>query len=121
MADGDACTIYFNPRCSKCRGTMALLGERGVTPEVVEYLTDAPDRAELERLMGLLAIDDPRAMMRRGEPVYGELGLAGAGRDELLDAIAAHPVLLERPIVVRGDRAVIARPPERALELLDDR
>jgi arsenate reductase (glutaredoxin) len=121
VSGDDACTVYFNPRCSKCRGTMALLGERGVEPEVVEYLADAPDRAELERLMGLLGVDDPRAMMRTGEPVYAELGLADAGPDELLDAMAANPILLERPIVVVGDRAVIARPPERALELLGGR
>ena len=66
----------------------------------------------------MLGIDDPRAMMRTGEPVYRQLGLAGAGRDELLDAVVAHPVLLERPIVVREGRAVIARPPERVLEFL---
>lgn len=120
MTADEVCTIYFNPRCSKCRGARAILDERGVDAEVVQYLVDAPDRAELERLMGLLGIDDPRAMMRTGEPVYGELGLAGAGRDELLEAVAAHPILLERPIVVRGDRAVIARPPERVLELLGE-
>ena len=121
MTAEDACTIYFNPRCSKCRGAKAILDEQGVATEVVQYLVEAPARAELERLMGLLGIDDPREMMRTGEPVYGELGLAGAGRDELLDAIAAHPILLERPIVVRGDRAVIGRPPERVLELLGER
>lgn len=119
MTADDACTIFFNPRCSKCRGAMAILDERGIGTDVVEYLTDAPDRAELERLMGLLGIDDPRHMMRTGEPVYRELGLADAGPDELLDAIAANPILLERPIVVQGDRAVIGRPPERVLELLD--
>lgn len=118
MTAEDACTVFYNPRCSKCRGAMAILAERGVEADVVEYLTDAPDRAELERLMGLLGIDDPREMMRTGEPVYRELGLAGAGRDELLEAVAANPILLERPIVVRGDRAVIGRPPERVLELL---
>jgi arsenate reductase len=111
-------TVYFNPSCSKCRTVQGLLAERGVEADYVRYLDTAPDRAELERVMGLLGIDDPRDMMRTGEPVYRELGLAEAGRDELLDAMAAHPILIERPIVIVGDRAVIARPAERALELL---
>ncbi len=68
--------------------------------------------------MNLLGIDDPRAMMRTGEPVYSELGLSGASKVELVEAITQHPVLLERPIFVLGERAVIARPPERLLELL---
>jgi arsenate reductase len=114
----DDVTVYFNPRCSKCRTARDLLGECELEPTYREYLVEAPDRAELERLMTLLGIDDPRAMMRTGEPVYAELGLADAGPDELLDAITTHPILLERPIVVRGDRAVIARPPERLLDLL---
>jgi arsenate reductase len=125
MSSDDACsddlcdlTVYFNPSCSKCRGARDIIGERGVSADYVEYLETRPDRAELERLMGLLGIDDPRAMMRTGEPVYRELDLAEANGDALLDAIAAHPILLERPIVIRGDRAVIARPPERLLELL---
>lgn len=68
--------------------------------------------------MGLLGIDDPRAMMRTGESVYRELDLAHAGRDALLDAMVQHPILIERPIVVHGDRAVIARPPEKLLDIL---
>jgi arsenate reductase len=68
--------------------------------------------------MGLLAIDDPRLMMRTGEPVYAELGLADREGDDLLEAITEHPILLERPIFVLGDRALIARPPERLLALL---
>jgi arsenate reductase len=119
MADPDV-TVWFNPSCSKCRGARDLLGERGVACELVRYLEDAPSRAELERVMGLLGIDDPRAMMRTGEAVYKDEGLAGASSDELLEAMVKHPILIERPIVIRGDRAVIGRPPERALELLDD-
>ena len=110
--------LYFNPSCSKCRTAQALLADEGVEAEVVRYLEVAPTRQDLDRLMAMLGIDDPRAMMRTGEPVYGELGLADASADELLDAITSHPVLLERPIFVVGDRAVIARPPERLLELL---
>lgn len=113
-------TVYFNPACSKCRTTQGLLAERGVEADYVRYLDQAPTRAELERVMGLLGIDDPRKMMRTGEPAYAELGLADAGADELLDAMTSHPILIERPIVIRGDRAVIARPAERVLELLDD-
>ncbi len=110
--------IYFNPSCSKCRSALALLDERGIDADVIRYLDDAPTRGDLERLMDLLAIDDPRAMIRTGEAVYEELQLENAGSDELLDAMKTHPVLLERPIFVKGDRAVIGRPPERVLELL---
>lgn len=112
-------TVYFNPRCSKCRTAWSLLEERGVDAEQYRYLDARPDRAEIERVMGLLGIDDPRQMMRTAEDVYRELGLAGAGRDALIDAMVEYPVLVERPIVIRGERAVIARPPERALDLLD--
>ena len=111
--------MYFNPRCSKCRTAEGLLQERGVDAEIVRYLDAPPTVDELRRLMRLLGIDDPRAMMRTGEDVYKELHLDTAQGDDLLRAISEHPILLERPIVVRGDRAVIARPPERLLELLD--
>jgi arsenate reductase (glutaredoxin) len=111
-------TVYFNPSCSKCRTVEGILAEKGVEADYVRYLEQAPTRERLLDLMGMLGIDDPRAMMRTGEPVYAELGLASAGPDELLDAIVAHPILLERPIVVREGRAVIARPAERVLEIL---
>jgi arsenate reductase len=111
--------MYFNPRCSKCRTAEGLLQERGVDAEIVRYLDEPPTIADLRRLMKLLGIDDPRAMMRTGEDAYKELQLGDADGDTLLRAITEHPILLERPIVVRGDRAVIARPPERLLELLD--
>jgi arsenate reductase len=111
-------TVWFNPRCSKCRGADEILRDRGVVAEHVHYLDDPPARAEIERVLGLLGLDDPRGMMRTGEPVYAELGLATADRDALIDAMTQHPILIERPIVIRGDSAVIARPPERLLELL---
>jgi arsenate reductase len=111
-------TVYFNPSCSKCRTVEGILAEKGVDADYVRYLDDAPTRERLVELMGMLGIDDPRAMMRTGEPVYRELGLAGAGHDELLDAIVSNPILLERPVVVREGRAVIARPAERVLEIL---
>jgi arsenate reductase len=115
----DEVTVYFNPRCSKCRTAQGILEERGVDANYYRYLEEAPSRADLERVMRLLGTDDPRTMMRTGEDVYKELGLASAGRDALLDAMVANPILIERPIVIKGDRAVIARPPEKVLELLD--
>lgn len=118
MSD-DETTVWFNPSCTKCRGTRDLLSEHGVEARYAEYLQEAPSRQELERVMGLLGIDDPRQMMRTREDLYADLGLAGANHDELLDAMVAHPILIERPIVIRGDRAVIGRPPERVLELFE--
>ena len=114
----DGVVVWHNARCSKSRGACQVLDEQGVDAEVVRYLDNPPSRAELERVLSLLGSDDPRVMMRTGESVYRELGLADASRDALLDAMAAHPILIERPIVIRGDAAVIARPPERLLDLL---
>ena len=111
--------VYFNPGCSKCRTVEGMLKEHDIDADYVRYLDQPPDRIELEGLMLLLGINDPRQMMRTTEPVYAELNLDSADRDTLLGAITKHPVLLERPILVRGKRAVIARPAERALELLD--
>ncbi len=110
--------IFFNPSCSKCRSAQAILDEHHIEAEVVRYLDDPPTRADLEDLMGLLGIDDPRRMMRTGDAVYTELALDEKGSAELLDAIAAHPILLERPIFVHDGKAVIGRPPERVLDLL---
>jgi arsenate reductase len=110
-------SLYFNPSCSKCRTAEALLVEHHIDAEIVRYLDVPPTIPDLVALMAKLGIDDPRQMMRVGEPVFVELGLDTASRSELLDAIVSHPILLERPIFVSGDRAVIARPPERLLEL----
>ena len=112
-------TVWANDRCSKSRGAEALLQERGIAYERIPYLEQAPSRAELERVLSLLGTDDPRVLVRTGEPEYAELGLADAGRDRLLDALSEHPALLQRPVVIRGDRAVVARPAEKVLELLD--
>ena len=110
-------SLYFNPECSKCRTAQAILADHQIEAEIVRYLDAPPTRDDLVALMKKLGIDDPRQMMRTGEPVYAELGLGAATDAELLEAIVAHPILLERPIFVSGDRAVIARPPERLLEL----
>jgi arsenate reductase len=111
--------VWANDRCSKSRGAEALLQERGVEYERIPYLEQAFSRPELERVLGLLGTEDPRVLVRTGEPEYAELGLATADRGALLDALAAHPSLLQRPVVIRGDRAVVARPAEKVLELLD--
>lgn len=111
-------TIYHNPRCSKSRNTLALLQEYGVEPEVVLYLEDPPDIAELRSLLGKLGITAAE-LVRRGEEEYKACGLdRDSGDDQILAAMAAHPRLIERPIVVRGDRAVLGRPPENVLDLL---
>jgi arsenate reductase len=117
-AAGDEVCVWFNPRCSKCREARDLLDERGIDAAYVHYLDDAPSRGDLERVLAMLGTEDPRTIVRTGEPVFKELGLADASRDELLDAMAAHPILIERPIAIRGDRAVVGRPPDRILDLL---
>jgi arsenate reductase (glutaredoxin) len=110
--------LYFNPSCSKCRTADALLKEHGVEASEVRYLDRPPTIEELHRLMDLLGIRDPRQMMRTGEAIYAELDLDRASPEQLLEEITRHPILLERPIFVHNDRAVIARPPDRLLELL---
>ena len=112
-------TVWFNPGCSKCRTAQGILAEKGIDAEYVEYLRTSPSRPELERVLTLLGADDPMAIVRTGESVWGELGVDPGDRDAVLDALAANPILIERPIVIRGDRAVVARPAERVLELLD--
>lgn len=111
--------MWFNPGCSKCRGARDLLADRGVDTQYVRYLDDGPSAGEIRRVMGLLGIEDPRLMMRTNEAVYRDLGLADKRGEELIAAMVEHPVLIERPIVIRGERAVIARPPEKLLDLLD--
>jgi arsenate reductase len=112
-------TIYHNPRCSKSRAALKLLVDRGIEPEVIEYLKTPPDRKTLERLLKRLGME-PRELMRQNEAAYAEAGLAdpALAREALLDALIAHPILIERPIVVADGKAVIGRPPERVLEVL---
>jgi arsenate reductase len=116
--EGDALVLLHNPHCSKSRAAHALLSERGVDFVERRYLDDPLSRAELASLRERLA--RPAAeWVRRGEAAFAEAGLgAGSGDAQILDAMAAHPILLERPILVRGARAVVGRPPERVLELL---
>ena len=112
-------TIYHNPRCSKSRNTLALLQDNGIEPEVVLYLETRPDQRELGDLLKKLGMSAGQ-LVRRGEEAYKICGLSKeSGDDQILAAMAEHPKLIERPIVVRGDRAVLGRPPENVLELLD--
>ena len=112
-------SVYFNPACNTCRNVKGILEEHGVDVDYVRYLERAPTREDLEHVLELLGTDDPLDIARTKEPIYGELGLAAAGRDELLAAMVAHPVLIQRPIVILGNRAVVARPADRVLELID--
>jgi len=112
-------TIYHNPACSKSRGALEILRERGVELDVVEYLKQPPDRAALERMLDLLP-GDPSALVRRDRR-FAELGLdaaATASREGVVELLLAHAELMERPVVIRGGRAVIARPSEKVLSLL---
>lgn len=111
--------IYHNPRCSKSRETLQLLQAQGVEPEVVEYLKEPPTKSRLKQLLKLLNLE-PRQLMRQQEPEYQALGLDDPTltREQLVEAMVAYPRLIERPIVVNGDRAAIGRPPEQVLEIL---
>jgi arsenate reductase len=113
-------TVWFNAKCSKCRTTQGILSERGVDADYVKYLEQTPSKDDLRRVLAMLGESSPKAIARTGESVWGELQLDGATDEQVLDAMVEHPILIERPIVIRGDRAVVARPPERVLELLDD-
>ena len=112
-------TIYHNPRCSKSRSTLALLEEHGVHPEIILYLETGPDTDEIHTLLSQLGIK-AEALVRKGEAAYSECALGPQSSEEdHLAAMASHPKLIERPIVVRGGRAVLGRPPENVLELVD--
>jgi len=112
-------TIYHNPRCSKSRQTLKLLQDKGIEPRIVEYLRTPPDKETLRHLITMLGIS-PRELLRRKEAPYKELGLADPQKsdEEIIAAMVEHPVLIERPIVVKDERAALGRPPEQVLEIL---
>jgi arsenate reductase (glutaredoxin) len=112
-------TIWHNARCSKSRETLALLTKKGVTPTIREYLKQPPSRAEVEALLDMVG-GEPGALIRDGEAEFKALGKkkADMSNAEVAEAIAAHPILLQRPIVVAGEKAAIGRPPEAVLPLL---
>lgn len=111
--------LWHNPRCSKSRSTLELLQERGIEPEIVDYQKHPPVAAEIEHVLKLLDIS-PHALMRKGEAVYAELGLDDPKltRKQLIAAMTAHPILIERPIVFANGKAAIGRPPEAVLAIL---
>ena len=112
-------TLYHNPRCSKSRAALELLEQRGLAPTVVRYLETPPDVVTLQAPPGKLGIA-PRQLLRSGEDEYKALDLANPALTDaqLIDAMVQHPKLIERPILVAGDKAVIGRPPEKVLEIL---
>ncbi|HHR6131337.1 TPA: arsenate reductase (glutaredoxin) [Providencia alcalifaciens] len=116
----DSIKIYHNPRCSKSRETLALLQEKGITPTVVEYLTTPPSVADIEKLLKMLGFTDARQLMRTKEDIYKELKLAdnSVTQAQLIQAMHDNPKLIERPIVVKGKKAKLGRPPEQVLEIL---
>ena len=112
-------TIYHNPRCSKSRATLELLRAHGIEPRVIEYLQTPPSAHELKHLIELLGLT-PRELVRRNEPEYKAARLDEASDTELIRAMVQHPILIERPIVVKGNRAALGRPPENVLKVLKD-
>jgi arsenate reductase len=112
--------VFHNPSCGNSRGALDLLDDRGAEVEIIEYLHEPPDRAALERILD--AIPDPPAAMVRHDKRFEELGLDPKGyetRDAVIEVLLEHPELMQRPVVFRGDRAVIARPPEKLNDLFD--
>lgn len=112
-------TIYHNPRCSKSRQTLALLEEHGIEPTVVLYLQDTPNQKQLKALLSKLGIT-ARELLRKSESAYKENGLSddGLSDTQLIAAMMDEPKLIERPIVVKGEKAVLGRPPENILSLI---
>ncbi|MGH1484578.1 MAG: arsenate reductase (glutaredoxin) [Cellvibrionaceae bacterium] len=112
-------TIYHNSRCSKSRQTLALLEENDIKPTIIDYLDTPPNAETIESLLSKLGLS-VRDIIRNGEESYKALGLSNIALSdkELIDAIVAHPKLLQRPIVVKGDKAVVGRPPENVLNLI---
>lgn len=115
----DSIRIFHNPRCSKSRTTLGLLEDNNASAEVVEYLKTPPSVEELKSILDLLSME-PRELMRKQEAPYKEKGLGddSLGRDELIQAMVDNPILIERPIVIKGNKAIIGRPPENVLDIL---
>ena len=117
MAQGTTATIYHNPRCSTSRKALDLLRDNGIEPTVIQYLKTPPSRAELVKMIEDAGIE-VRTAVRKKESLYGELNLAEASDDELLDAMVEHPILIERPFVVTPNGTRLARPIDAVREIL---
>ncbi|MBD1556000.1 arsenate reductase (glutaredoxin) [Vibrio sp. S9_S30] len=113
-------SIYHNPRCSKSRETLALLEEKGITPEVINYLETPLTVGQLQTVYTQLGLSSVRDMMRTKESIYKELSLGDESvtNEQLFEAMVANPILIERPIVIKGDAARLGRPPEQVLDIL---
>ena len=111
--------IFFNPKCTKCRLTMDILNDKGLDTTVVEYLNTPPSPTELTEVLNLLGIE-PRDLMRKHEKPYKENNLdnTNLSREQLIQAMVEHPILIVRPIVIKGKKATIGRPPEKVLDIL---
>ena len=115
----DDVTIYFNPKCSKCRLSIELLEKEGQHAEVIEYLNTPPDASTLESILDMLGME-PRDLMRKHEKEYTEAGLDNPdlSREQLINAMIEYPRLIERPILIKNGKAIIGRPPEKILDIL---
>ena len=115
----DDVTIYFNPKCSKCRLSLELLEQKGQQAEVIEYLNTPPDATTLASILDMLGME-PRELMRKREQEYTEAGLdnPGLSRADLINAMIEYPRLIERPIVIKNGKAILGRPPEKILDIL---
>ena len=111
--------IYHNPKCSKSRQTLELLGEKNITPTIIEYFKNPPTAEKLKEILSQLGIA-PRDLMRKKEDAYKELGLANSSLsdEDLIGFMVTHPILIERPIVVANGKAALGRPPEQVLDIL---
>lgn len=115
----DKISIWHNPRCSKSRDSFKLLEEKGLEAEVVKYLDEVPSKEELQKMLKMLGMTSAQELMRKKEAIYKELNLKDEISEEvLLEAMIANPKLIERPIVIKGDKAVIGRPIEKVIALL---
>jgi arsenate reductase len=112
-------TMYHNPRCSKSRETLSLLNEKGIEPEIIEYLNSPPDATQLKKILGLLGLS-PREIIRTKDDLYKELNLDNEGLDDnqIIAALIENPILIERPIVLANGKAAIGRPPKNILVIL---
>jgi arsenate reductase len=112
--------IWHNPRCSKSRQALSILDENGTEKEVVKYLETNPSKEDIKKLLQMLGFTTARELMRTKEAIYKELNLKDeTNEDKLIEAMVEHPKLIERPVIIKGDKAIIARPPERVTEFLE--